>query len=248
MADTREVQEHYDTLLARNYDWTTGGWDAGCEKTRRFFSDHAIRPTGTGIAVDLGAGCGFGPVALAEAGFRVTAIDFSVPMLEILKCHASNLPVRPVHADIRSLVAWEKEQPELIICMGDTLTHLPDHDSVRNLIERCARELTPGGTLILSCRNFSKKPDGSTEVIPVRRDEDRIFLCRIEYGIEQVRVTDILYTRESGSWERICGAYSKIIVAPDQLEQMLSGAGFRIRFNDTGNDTITLIGQKKGSG
>lgn len=248
MADIREVQEHYNILLARNYDWIAGGWDAGCKRSRRFFSDHAIRPTGTGIAVDLGAGSGFHSVALAETGFRVTAVDFSAPMLEILKNHAGNLPIRPVHADIQSPVAWEKEKPELIICMGDTLPHLPNYYSVSNLIERCARELTPGGTLILSCRDYSKKPAGSIEVIPVQRDDDRIFLCRIEHGIEQVRVTDILYTRESGSWERICGTYSKLPVAPGKLEQMLSGAGFRIRFNDTVNDTITLIGQKKGSG
>ncbi|HII99013.1 MAG TPA: class I SAM-dependent methyltransferase [Methanoregula sp.] len=245
MADTREVQEHYDSHLARNYAWIAGGWEAGFERSCRFISDHAIRPTGTGVAVDLGAGCSFYSVALAEAGYRVTAIDFSAAMLEFLKYHAGDLPIRPVHADIRTFVAWEKEQPELIICMGDTLTHLPDYVSARNLIRRCARELTTGGTLVLSCRNYSKKPAGSTEVIPVRRDEDRIFLCRIDYGIEQVRVTDILYTRESGSWERMSGTYSKLPVAPDPLRQMLSDAGFRIRFNEAGNDTITLIGQKK---
>jgi len=248
MADTREIQDHYDTLLARNYDWTAGGWDANCEKSRQFFSDHAIRPTGTGIAIDLGAGSGFHSVALAEAGFRVTAVDFSAPMLKILKSHTGSLPVRPVHADIQSPVAWDTVPPELIICMGDTLTHLPDFNSVSTLIHRCARELTAGGILILSCRNYSKKPAGSIEVIPVQRDKDRIFLCRIEYGIEQVRVTDILYTRESGSWERISGTYSKLPVAPDQLDQLFSGSGFRIRFNNPGNDTITLIGQKNGSG
>lgn len=248
MADTREVQEHYDTLLAQNYVWIAGGWDAGCKRARRFISDHAVTPNGTGVAVDLGAGSGFYSVALAEAGYRVIAIDFSAPMLEILKFHAGNLPIRPVHADIRTLVAWEKQQPELIVCMGDTLTHLPDYVSARNLIRRCARELTKGGTLILSCRNYSDKPPGSTAVFPVQRDEDRIFLCRIDYGIERVRVTDILYTRESGSWERMSGTYSKLPVAPDSLRQMLSDAGFRIRFNEAGNETITLIGQKKGSG
>jgi hypothetical protein len=96
----------------------------------------------------------------------------------------------------------------------------------------------------LSCRNYANKPAGSPGVIPVRRDEDRIFLCRIDYGIEQVRVTDILYTRESGPWERIISSCSKIPIAPDLLKRMLSGAGFRIRFSETDNDTITLIGQK----
>ncbi len=245
MAETREVQDHYDTLLARNYVWIAGGWDAGCKRSRRFISDHAITPTGTGVAVDLGAGCGFYAVALAEAGYRVTAIDFSARMLKILKDHAGDLPIRPVHADIRTLVAWEKQQPELIVCMGDTLTHLPDCVSARNLIRRCARELKAGGTLVLSCRNYSKKPAGSTEIIPVQRSDDRIFLCRIDYGIERIQVTDILYTRESGSWERIISSYSKIPIAPDLLKRILSGAGFTIRFNDTGNDWITLIGQKR---
>lgn len=244
MPDDKDIQSHYDAMLARHYVWMAGGWDVGCGKCRRFFDEHATRPNGSGIAVDLGAGCGFWSIALAGAGFRVIAVDFCRGMLDVLGQHAGGLAVRAVHADILDFPAWGREKPELITCMGDTLTHLPNMNSVRTLVHQCAQELSPGGTLVLSCRDYTREPAGSSVVIPVQRDTDRIFLCRLYYEADRVVVEDILYTRESGQWERIYGKYQKIRIAPDLLEGLLTDEGFRIRPGDPQDGMITVIGQK----
>jgi predicted RNA methylase len=238
------IRSHYDALLARNYVWMAGGWKSNCERNHRFFSENTISPAGSNVAIDLGAGCGFQAVPLAEAGFCVIAVDFCRQMLDILLQHAKTLPIRAVHADISSFGSWAGQKPELISCMGDTLTHLPDQETVRSLIRQCLSELSSGGKLIISCRDYSRDPAGSTFIIPVQRDADRIFLCRLDYDVGQVRVTDILYTRESRTWERVSGTYTKIRIGPDLLEEMMTDAGFTIAVRENGNGIITIIGQK----
>ncbi len=244
MTENGAVQDHYDTLLARNYVWMTGGWDRNIAHYQRFFSDHAIRPAGKGIALDLGAGCGFGSIALAGAGFRVFSVDLSQPMLDILKLAATNLPVITVHADILNFLAGCREEPELIACMGDTLTHLPDTGSVKRLVHLCSRTLQNGGTFIISFRDYSQEPAGSTAVIPVQRDPDRIFLCRLNYQDDLVRVTDILYSRTSGRWERISGTYHKLRISPHIISEIFTREGFQIRARKVQDGMVTLIGQK----
>lgn len=242
--DPVTTRAHYDTLLAKNYLWMAGGFENNCERNRTFFSAQGITPEGTGIAVDLGAGCGFQSVPLAGAGFSVVAVDFSQQMLDILRQHATTPRVRTVWEDILSFRSWAGQNPELITCMGDTLTHLPGPDAVRGLLRQCANELTPGGKLVISCRDYSPEPTGSTQVIPVRRDADRIFLCRLDYDLDCVRVTDILYSRESGSWERVFGTYRKTRIAPGMLAGIMADEGFHITFCEVRSGMITIIGKK----
>jgi 2-polyprenyl-3-methyl-5-hydroxy-6-metoxy-1,4-benzoquinol methylase len=239
------TRSHYDALLARNYVWMAGGWEGNCERNRRFFSANAVVPRRSGVAADLGAGCGFQSVPLADAGFRVIAVDFCRQILDTLEKQAGTRSISTIHADILSFESWSGHNPELITCMGDTLTHLPDLDEVRSLVRQCAEELPAGGRFIVSCRDYSREPAGSSVVIPVQRDVAGIFLCRLEYEMDRVRVTDILYTKESGKWVRTCGSYSKIRIAPDLLTGMLTGEGFSIVFQETLDGITSIIGQKE---
>jgi len=47
------------------------------------------------------------------------------------------------------------DQPDLVLCMGDTLPHLPDRRSVTELIERVAARLATGGRFLVSFRDYS---------------------------------------------------------------------------------------------
>jgi SAM-dependent methyltransferase len=218
--------------------------EANIANNDRFFTGQGITPFGIGRAVDLGAGCGFQAIPLASAGFEVVAVDFSRQMLDTLAEHAGSLPIRIICADILSFPAWTGRNPELITCMGDTLTHLPDGAAVRTLIRRCATELSPGGKLILSCRDYSREPEGAVDIIPIRRDPDRTFLCRLEYGRETVRVTDILYIRESGTWVRAAGSYPKLRLPADLLAGQLADEGCMVTSSKGIPGMMTLIAEK----
>jgi 2-polyprenyl-3-methyl-5-hydroxy-6-metoxy-1,4-benzoquinol methylase len=89
-------QDLYDAFLAPLYSWISGGFDAHAAKNRQFLAAHAIRPRGSGAAVDLGAGCGFLSVPLAGLGFSVIAVDSCQSLLDELRCNAAGFPVRAV--------------------------------------------------------------------------------------------------------------------------------------------------------
>ena len=54
-----DVKNHYDNLLATYYSWMFGGFELKLADTRKFFGEHGIQPKFSGVAMDLGAGCGF---------------------------------------------------------------------------------------------------------------------------------------------------------------------------------------------
>jgi SAM-dependent methyltransferase len=213
-------------------------------KNRDFFSSHGIAPDDNPVAIDLGAGCGFQSVPLAQRGYSVTAVDFCGSLLDELRSHAGDLTVKTVHSDILHFSSWSGRHPALIICMGDTLTHLPALADAEDLIRGCFSELAPGGRLVLSLRDYSREPDGTVVVIPVLRDNDRIFLCRLKYHTGSITVQDILYTRGRGIWERTAGEYTKIRIDPETLSRVLTRTGFGIGYSATENGIITVIAQK----
>ncbi len=60
------VKEHYSEVLAEVYSWMFGGIEAGIKKNQTFFKKHQIAPAKSGIAIDLGVGCGFQSIPLAQ--------------------------------------------------------------------------------------------------------------------------------------------------------------------------------------
>ena len=103
-------------------------------KNQDFFSSHGITPDDNPVAIDLGAGCGFQSVPLARRGYSVTAVDFCGSLLDELRSHAGDLPIVTVQSDILHFSSWSGRHPALIVCMGDTLTHLPALADAEDLI------------------------------------------------------------------------------------------------------------------
>jgi SAM-dependent methyltransferase len=238
------VQTHYDAFLAGCYSWISGGAEEQVRKNRYFFSSHGITAGDNPVAIDLGAGCGFHSVPLAGLGYSVTAVDFCGSLLDELRSYAGDLPIQTIQSDILNFSSWSGRHPALIICMGDTLTHLPAPADVEDLIRQCYSELNPGGRLVLSLRDYSREPEGGVAVIPVMRSEDRIFLCRLEYHADTITVQDILYSSGQGFWERTAGNYTKIRVAPEILTRMLNRTGFRNEYSAVNNGMIEVFAQK----
>lgn len=135
-----QAKAHYDTHLAAFYSWMLGDFDAGKARMRDYFVYQAIQPRATGLAIDLGAGTGLQTLALVELGYRVIAVDFSEDLLAELRERATGLPVSTHQADVLTIEQiLAGQQPELIVCMGDTLPHLDSLADVTTLLERCHR-------------------------------------------------------------------------------------------------------------
>lgn len=62
-----------------------GGFKNGIKKNSDFFKEIEISPIHSGLVADLGAGCGFQSIPLAETGFSVVAIDLDRKLLNEMK-------------------------------------------------------------------------------------------------------------------------------------------------------------------
>lgn len=239
------VREHYDNLLADVYDWMTGDREEVFRRHAAFFAACRITPQTTGFAIDLGAGSGFQTVPLARAGFSVLAVDSSSKLLQELKRASADLDVRAVEADLLEFSHYCDTAPELIVCMGDTLTHLEYFADVAGLIDKAAGHLAARGKLILSFRDyvFSELQRGG-HFIPVRSDADRIFTCFLQYEAETVRVHDMLYQRRDDEWEFNVSSYRKLRLNPHWIKEKLGRAGLQIVFEEQSSGMIYLIAQK----
>ncbi len=240
-----KAKEHYDNLLAEYYTWMSGGTETKLEENREFFSKWNITPALSGKAADLGAGSGFQSIPLAEAGFDVTAVDFNKTLLKELSdnCPASS-EIRIVTGDILEFLKDKNEVFELVVCMGDTITHLESLESVKDVLRSAFSALEPGGKLILSFRDMSKPASGLDRFIPVRSDGNAIFTCFLEDTGEKILVHDLVYTREDGSWILRKSCYEKLKISAGWVKAELKEAGFRIAGSDSAKGFFTLIAKK----
>ena len=242
--DTSGVEAHYENLLADIYCWMVGSFEEAAEANAAFFRRHEIVPSSSGIAVDLGAGPGYQAIALARAGFEVTAIDLSEKLLEELKKHAAEPGIRTVHDDLLNFPAHLDGPAELIVCMGDTLPHLGSTDDVERLFAMAEDNLEKRGRMILSFRDLTYELEGDDRFIPVRSDEERIFTCFLEYEPERVRVHDLVYERADRGWRLRASSYLKLRLGERQIARMLIAAGFEILFSENDSGMVRLIARK----
>src|SRR6266436_5213917 len=136
----REVQDHYSNLLAKHYTWMFGTPFAAKVAEQKAILEDALQPTSDsfdlGLAVDLGSGPGFQTIALAEMGYSpVLAVDTSESLLKELESHQGNRSVQTICSDLSKLSEFvSPATAQVIVCMGDTITHLGSKDAVEELL------------------------------------------------------------------------------------------------------------------
>jgi len=233
------VAEHYAQHLGPIYLWMAGGADAALAAGEADLRELRGSP---GLAIDLGAGFGMHAIPLSRAGFHVLALDTSEHLIRELQSLCSGLSVEAHCADLLTFPSYlaPSQPPALIICMGDTLTHLPSLDAVRELASQVAASLAPGGKFIATFRDYSRLPTAEARFIPVRSDDTRILTCFLEEHTDFVQVHDILHERASGAWVTTVNSYRKLRLPPSQARDLFAGASLKARI-EPGPRGMTLL-------
>ncbi|MEU8753938.1 methyltransferase domain-containing protein [Streptomyces chartreusis] len=253
-----QAVDHYDRFLAEHYTWMLGGdLDALAAGQRAALVEWGVTPgsaigTAAGsLAVDLGCGPGHASLALAALGFdSVLAVDLSRPLLGELAAHAARLPaVRAVRADVRGVLR-ELVRPGsagAVVCLGDTLTHLPTRGDVAALFADVAAALAPEGTAVFSYRDLTVPLTGTDRFLPVRATEDRIMTCFLEYPDDYndytVVVHDLIHTRADGDadWTLTARSYRKLRLSHAWVLEQLRTAGLRVRHEESGAGGLRTV-------
>lgn len=242
------VRSHYESLLAPVYSWLVGGAEAAFARGETELDSLRLAPSrSSAIALDLGAGFGMHSVPLARRGFSVVALDSSAALLRELHGHAGALPIRTVEADLLDFPQHVAGPTEVILCMGDTLTHLASRQAIESLFEQVAAALVPGGVFVLTFRDYSTPMIRESRFIPVRSDAERIFTCFLEYGNEHVDVYDLLHERQGSQWAQRVSSYRKLRLPPDWVAATLRKAGLQVTQEAGLSGMVRLVARAIGS-
>ena len=222
------------------------GQNAGIVAGRRTRKQFQTLGLGGGAgAVDLGRGNGLQSIASAELGYAVLALDTSASLLAELRERAGALPIRCVQDDLCVFPAYLDGPAQVIVCMGDTLTHLPTRASVDQLLTDVAEHLAPAGVLVLSFRDYvSSELAGTTRFIPVRSDDHRILTCFLEYGPDTVEVHDLVHERDAHAWRMAVSRYRNLRLSPHAIAMRLDAVGLTVRFFTTERGLATLVASR----
>jgi SAM-dependent methyltransferase len=235
------VSEHYERMLSPVYSWMAGGAETALVAGRAEIEALSLSLPSGALAIDLGCGFGMHSIPLARAGARVVAVDSSAHLLAELRRLAGDLPITAVQDDLLSFRAHVDQKAAAVLCMGDTLTHLPEHTNVDFLVQEVAEALAPAGRFVLSFRDFSEPLFEEQRFIPVRGDERRILTCFLEFEEDTVVVHDILHERAGDAWETRVSSYRKLRLSPERVLGSLESFGFDARREDGARGMVRIV-------
>jgi len=239
------VRDHYDQFLGSVYSWILGDFENARLRNAGLFDSLGLVPAANTVAVDLGCGPGCQALPLAERGFDVLAIDFCRPLLDELEQRKGTARIRTVCDDLRHFRSHMSEPAELIVCMGDTLVHLPDMQSVDKVIDDVAESLAPGGRFIYAIRDYiSHVPEGRDRFVPIRSSDDQIFTCFLDYSDDFVHVHDILHRRIDGAWSTEISDYLKLRLDSHRIDDRMQRRGLEITGRSLADGMIVVVAER----
>jgi len=238
------VTEHYEQHLGPIYTWMGGDLQAAIERNRAELQELGVKPSEHGVAIDLGAGPGGYTIPLAQAGYTTLALDTCALLVAELQERAAGLPIRALQADLLAFRQYGEGMAEVILCMGDTLTHLPSQEAVGHLLRDVAATLTPTGLFCATFRDYyTTELQGAARFIPVRSDSHRILTCFLEYVATHVNVYDVLQERTEAGWKMSVSDYPKLRLDPAWVVAELEAQGLTVRQDRAGNGMIRIVAQ-----
>ncbi len=117
------------------------------------FAPYFTAPPGARV-LDCACGIGLLAVGLALAGYRAEASDASPAMIERTKACAEAHGVDVPAAVCRFEALPPGPRYEVVFCVGNSLGHVRDR---RRALRAMAATLCPGGTLVVTSRNWERE-------------------------------------------------------------------------------------------
>jgi SAM-dependent methyltransferase len=240
----RSAKDHYERLLNDVYAWSVSVSGDPFERGRHWLSEYALIDASDYL--DLGAGFGAHTVALLREGKNVTAVDFSAPLLEALaEAAGGHEGLRSVNDDLVAFLEGSDREWDVIVCAGDTITHLADESQVETFFASAARRLRPGGRLAVAYRDSTRfSAEGVARFVFVGADARRTMHCLLEpISATRLLVTDIVTDLEPEGPRTRISDYQKLRISSAQLGTWAERAGLGLarKGEDRGMSTRVFI-------
>ena len=198
------------------------------------FIQRQLQAVGAQRVLDVACGTGQHALALAAAGFAVTATDLSAAMIEQAKANARRAGHRArfVVAGFGQLRARLDGDFDALLCLGNSLPHVLTEAELRATLADFAAVLRPGGLVLIQSRNFDAVmrarmrwigPQGHTE-----GDRDRLFVRFYDFNPDGTLTFNVVsLTRTGGGpWSQQAEATTLRPWLHGELLAALADAGF----------------------
>ncbi len=179
-----------------------------------------------GRVLDIGCGTGNKTVHMAGTNRFITAVDGDPSMI----AEACSRHAHP-RIEYRTLNMTAVRETfgtacfEAVLCLGNTLVHLPEQRAVAEMVESMHSVLKPGGLLVVQILNYDRIPTTGTYFLPLLETDRLRFERRYEFHGEEMRFITELTEKETGV--RIANAVPLCHLGRQELDAMLARAGFR---------------------
>ncbi len=179
--------------------------------------------------LDIGCATGELAVVLATHGHRVTGLDMNPVMIRDARAlsGSENVDVTWVESDMAALAGQtEPGSFDVVICLGNTLAHLPDIAEVRTFLRECRTVLTPGGSLIVQLVNFNRFLSHRENAFPVIETPGVRFTRAYSYENLPDQILFSMTLTEKSTGKTVSRTTPLIPITRDMLTEAMADAGF----------------------
>lgn len=151
----RDLAEYYSVLFPLN------------DRQRGFF-EHLLHDGPAASVVDVGCGTGEHLSWFSARNFRAFGLEPDAGMFrELERRRWPGQPPTLIPGGVDVLPGAIGESVDLVLCLGNTLPHLPDRSAVRRAVRGMAGTLAPRGRIVLQTVNFDRVLDEGRAAFPV---------------------------------------------------------------------------------
>jgi glycine/sarcosine N-methyltransferase len=135
---------------------------------QRDFFEHLLRSGPAVSVLDVGCGTGEHLSWFSARGLRSHGLEPDEAMFRELRRRRWPGPAPTLlQAGVEALPGAVVEKTDLVLCLGNTLPHLPDRAAAGRAVRGMAAALSPRGRLVIQTVNFDRILDEGRAVFPV---------------------------------------------------------------------------------
>ena len=184
--------------------------------------------------LDLGCATGELAYALAGEGYSVTGLDLDEEMINYAKAGRTSEIQEGKQGSVSFIVGdmlqltttFERNYFDMVLCLGNTLVHLPGMQEIREFLYNAHTVLKPKGFLIIQILNYARILQFKPERLPAIETENILFSRRYEYYPDDERVEFITTLKDKKTGEVFEKGVTLFCLTPAALSQGLEEAGF----------------------
>jgi ubiquinone/menaquinone biosynthesis C-methylase UbiE len=230
-----DAQGFYDGL-GGDYDLMVS-WPERMAREQSFFA-RVFDEGGAHRVLDAACGTGIHAISFAKSGRECTGADLSPVMVEKARQNArdAGVSVSFVTAGFGGLRGRVEGSFDAVTCIGNSLPHLLDDESLHGCLADFAELLRPGGLLVIQNRNYDRLLSERQRFMPVSSrldpEGETLFLRITEYGVdERIEFTVVTLKKRGGRWSQAAQSTPLRALRQATLQSGLSRAGFSsVRF------------------